>query len=223
MYQLTVNKSVELSLYCLELHIIDIDDVPKLHRDACVRTLIKQKSKLITYQSIYSLFKHIINPTKDVYWKYVYLVYDDMFRNYPSFNDISHFKTEYGPIVNRLWDSFDEPELNINEVSKCFRAYKKSMTIYLNSKEERFMFIIIDHLVRKWSDVLRIVLVEYYIPHDIRLELVKKDWRVIQYITKPSDLECYYAISQSCEVIQHVKNPSDEMIQFAISQDQRIV
>jgi hypothetical protein len=217
----TIDKSLELCIKCLKFNIINLDCVPEKHREQCVLRILNEEPKLINTRNMINYFEQLSNPTKELYWRFVNVVYSNNIDNTEYSEEI--FKTMYGHVINQLWNELDEKQINIINVQTQLIEINESLELDLYSDMSiKFLTLLVNQLVKRSYEVLDFVPKTYDLKY-ISENLVKSNWKTIKYIAFPSYRECYYAISQSYEAIGLIEEPKLEFCKFAISQDWRAI
>lgn len=223
LYNLTKIKSLELCIKCLKSKIITLDQVPIIHRETCVMTLIKEKSNMINLNTIIYLFDQITDPTRILYWNMVELVLQNDKEWIPSKTETRFFGPIHRLIFNQLWDQLEQKTMDLQAI----KEYMIISSDYLENDPyefitKHFWTMIINVLIKKSNKVLEFIPCNYDFSH-ISGSVIKNNWKTIQYNKDPTKLECYYAISQSYEAIKLINNPCIEFCEFAIRQDWRAI
>jgi hypothetical protein len=228
-FQLTIWKTLELCLLCLKRRIIYMTDVPEIYQNDCMITFLTKEPTLVLlniYNIIYC-FECILKPNKDIYWKYVEYVYDtynkylDTYRN----DYLIWFKMTYRDTINGLWNLYEEQSYDQFEVKEYFATIDNELNKEPDINDCTFVTIhlisiVVNQLVKCNINVMEYV-PKYYDFKYISRDVVKYNWKALKYINDPSNLDCYYAISQSHEAIKLIHKPSDIFIKFA--EGQRII
>jgi hypothetical protein len=216
MFQMTINKHFDLCYNCLKSRMINITDVPIIHRNACVLKLIDDDVYQFYWYDVINYFEQLIDPNECVYWRFVdsINVDDDILLKFRKIHSIT---------VNKLWTLMNDDIINLKTCNQLLNNVKPHEEfVKYTTEPHKLLSIIINQLVKKSYQVLSIV-PNWYSFHHISQNVIKKNWRAIQFVSEPSDLECYYAISQSYEALKLIKDPALEFCEFAIRQDWRAI